>query len=202
MFKYKFYILVFALTAALSVAAQHDNRAREILDKVASTYGESQGMKLEFKGTQIGTLWIKGEQFVLDCGGVKSWFDGQTQWSYVTENEEVNVSTPTQEEIQVINPYVLVSMYRHGFKYRYEGLKMRNGKRGTEIALIPEKQQDIRKILLAIGENNIPFYIGIDMQNGHYEEFILTNQENLTLDDEFFRFNEREYPDAEVIDLR
>ena len=202
MMKNKLSIILLALTLALTVAAQHDSEAKDILDKVAATYNDCEGMKIEFKGTQRGTIWLKGEQFVLECGGVKSWFDGETQWSYLEDNEEVNVSSPTPEEIQAVNPYALVTMYRNGFNYRYEGLKMRNGKRGQEVALIPQKQTDIRKIILSVNENHIPFYIGIDMTNGHYEEFILSDFQKVSLTDSFFCFDEKKYPNVEVIDLR
>lgn len=202
MWKYKCYTLLLALTGALTVFAQQDEKAKSILDKVADTYQQSIGMRIDFKGTQQGTLWIKGEKFVLACGGIKSWFDGETQWSYVVDNEEVNISSPTPQEIQSVNPYALATMYRKGFNYRYQGLKTRNGKSGSEIALIPTNKQDIRMFLLLIGHENIPVYIGIDMTNGHYEEFIVTKHQTETLPDDFFRFDEKLYPDAEIIDLR
>lgn len=202
MLRHKFYILLIALLSSLTVAAQHDVAARNVLDKVSASYNECKGMKIAFKGTQIGTLWLKGDCFVLDCGGVKSWFDGKTQWSYVSGNEEVNISSPTPEEIQAVNPYALITMYRKGFSYLYMGMKSRNGKRGHEISLIPDNQQDIRMITLSVGEDNIPFYIGVDMRNGHYEEFVLTGYEKIDLVDEFFHFKSEEYPNAEVIDLR
>lgn len=202
MLKHKPFLILLFLVMTISVAAQQDNKAKSILDKVAATYDNSKGMKIEFKGTQKGTLWLKGNRFVLECGGVKSWFDGETQWSYVEENEEVNISSPTPEEIQVVNPYALVTMYRTGFNYRYEGAKIRNDKRGEEVALIPQKQTDIRMIILSVNEANIPFYIGVDMKNGHYEEFVLSSFHDIPLDDTFFRFNGKSYPNAEVIDLR
>ena len=200
--KHKLYILLFALSIVLTVEAQHDGKAKQVLDNVASTYAQCNGMKIEFKGTQKGTLWLNGDRFVLDCGGVKSWFDGETQWSYVAGNEEVSVSSPTPEEIQVVNPYSLITMYQNGFNYRYEGLKLRDNKRGEEITLIPQKRKDIRMISVCVDEKNIPFYIGVDMNNGHYEEFILSRFDKTPLPDDFFRFNIKEYPNVEVIDLR
>lgn len=202
MFKYKIFLIIIALSYSISGMGQHDPKAKEILDKVASTYTSSKGMLIQFKGTQVGTLWIKDERFVLDCGGVKSWFDGQTQWSYVKDNEEVTITTPTPEEIQVVNPYVLITMYQKGFNYRFGGKKTIRGIQGDEISLIPDNQQDIRKIILLIGKNFVPTYIGVDMQNGHYEEFIISNVENTELQDTFFQFEEKKYPEAEIIDLR
>lgn len=186
----------------IGLSAQQEKEAKEILDKVSTTYNQVKGMKISFKGTQTGTLWIKSNCFVLDCGGIKSWFDGTTQWSYIADSEEVNISSPTPEEIQAVNPYTLVNMYKKGFNYSYLGYKTRNGKKGQEVVLFPLHNQDIRKIILDIDSNNLPFYIGIDMQNGHYEEFIVTSNEKMALDISFFQFNQKLYPNAEIIDLR
>ena len=202
MIKHKLYVILIDLAGFLTVSAQQDDKAREILDKVASTYKESKGMKITFKGTQKGTLWVKNNSFVLDCGGVKSWFDGETQWSYVKENDEVNISSPTPEELETVNPYALVTMYRKGYNFRYDGYKLRMGKPGQEISLFAKGQGEVQRIVLNIDENCIPAYIGIDMKNGHYEELVSETFEKVTLSDEFFRFDSKQYPTAEVIDLR
>ena len=202
MLKYRFFLILLTLMMTFTVSGQQDTKARDILDKVAQNYNQSNGVKISFKGTQQGTLWVKREKFVLDCGGVKSWFDGKTQWSYIKENEEVNISSPSQEEIQAINPIILVTMYQHGFNYHYKGQKMHGGKRCNEITLQPINQQDIRMFLLSVSENNIPLYIGIDLVNGHYEEFVIQTFEEKSLKDDFFQFDTNSFPDVEVIDLR
>ena len=68
------------------------------------------GIRATFGGTGNGTLLLKGNQFYLNSGGIQSWFDGKTQWSYLESSEEVNVSNPTPEELQTINPYALLSI--------------------------------------------------------------------------------------------
>ena len=61
---------------------------------------------------------LKGNRFYLNSGGIQSWFDGTTQWSYLESSEEVNVSNPTPEELQTINPYALLSIYKSGYNYK------------------------------------------------------------------------------------
>ena len=202
MLKHRFYIFFAAVMMVLTVSGQQDSKAREILDNVSQNYSQSDGLQISFKGTQQGTLWVKGEKFVLECGGVKSWFDGKTQWSYVPENKEVNISSPTPEEIQSVNPYILVTMYRNGFNYQFKGQSSRGGKTGNEIILKPTSRLDIHNFILLVSDDNIPLYIGVDMVNGHYEEFVVKSFKEKSLSDDFFQFDMDSYPDAEVIDLR
>ena len=44
------------------------------------------------------------------------WFDGKTQWTYVKQNGEVNISNPTAAELQAINPYNFINLYKKGYK--------------------------------------------------------------------------------------
>ena len=104
----KIYLLVLAFCLSTGVFAQKDKQAREVLDKTAAAMKNAGGIRAVFGGTSNGTLLLKGEQFYLNSGGVQSWFDGKTQWSYLESSGEVNISSPTPEELQGINPYSLL----------------------------------------------------------------------------------------------
>lgn len=197
------YLLALALFFSTSLLAQKDKQAREILDKTASALQQAGGIRATFKGTGNGTLLLKGDQFYLNSGGIQSWFDGTTQWSYLESSEEVNVSTPTPEELQTINPYALLSIYKHGYNYKYIGVKKRNGKQGFEVMLIPEKKQDITSITLFVSNTYQPLYIKVEQNNKPASEIIVTSyQTNQPLDNATFKFDKKKFPDAEVIDLR
>lgn len=197
------YLLALALFFSTSLLAQKDKQAREILDKTASALQQAGGIRATFKGTGNGTLLLKGDQFYLNSGGIQSWFDGTTQWSYLESSEEVNVSTPTPEELQTINPYALLSIYKHGYNYKYIGVKKRNGKQGFEVMLIPEKKQDITSITLFVSNTYQPLYIKVEQNNKPASEIIVTSyQTNQPLDNVTFKFDKKKFPDAEVIDLR
>ena len=191
----KIFLLVLLMGVALCQAvAQQDAKAESILSKMADSYRKAGGISLTFGGTQQGKLLLKG---------IKTWFDGKTQWSYVEQNEEVNVSSPTPEEIQSVNPYALLTAYKKGFNYRYVGEKTRQGKRGHEIILTPKTSQDIKSITLNVKENSSPVYIAIQLQNGEKQEFQISSyRTGVNLPDAVFRFDKSKYPGAEIIDLR
>lgn len=197
-------ILIAALAWAWTAAfAQRDAKAREVLDRTAEAYSRAGAVSIRFDGTQSGVLNVKGNKFYLRCGGIETWFDGRTQWSYVEQNEEVNVSEPAPEEVQSVNPYALVTMYREGFNYEYAGKTVRNGKQGQEVRLTPETEQELKSVTLCVDAGARPIYIGIELRNGTRQEFLvrsyLTRQ---NLPDSAFRFDKAKYPRAEVIDLR
>lgn len=199
----RIYTLFFLLMLTLSLSAQQDTKAKDILDKTVEKYNQSKGISVIFGGSQSGKLLLKGEKFQLTTQDVTTWFDGQTQWSYLKQNEEVNISTPTPEELRAINPYAWLSLYKQGFNYRYSGVKTREGKQGHEIVLTPQTKQDIQSITLLIGSDYEPIYIGILPTEGQMQEFIVHNyRTQLNLNDNAFRFDKNKYPNAEIIDMR
>ena len=111
--KYIFSVLI-ALLSLPVIAQQQQSQAKAVLDKTAEAFRKAGGVKADFiiksvtnglvEGSESGTIQLKGEKFVLKASEVITWFDGKTQWSYVVRNDEVNVSNPTQEELQQINP--------------------------------------------------------------------------------------------------
>lgn len=195
-------LLILMIILPLQAFAQKDARAREVLEGMTAAYTKAEGTEIRFGGTMEGTLALKGEMFVLDCAGIKSWFDGKTLWSYVEDSGEVNVSTPTPEEVQAINPYTMLGMYRNGFDYRYAGTKNRNGRSCKEVVLTPETEQDIKSITVGINDSMEPVYINIETSNGERQNIEIKKYTVRKLEDGFFRFNPKDYPGVEVIDLR
>ena len=188
------YLLVLILFLSVSLSAQKDKQAREILDKTANALQQAGGIRATFGGTGNGTLLLKGNRFYLNSGGIQSWFDGTTQWSYLESSEEVNVSNPTPEELQTINPYALLSIYKSGYNYKYTGI---------EVILTPENKQDITSITLFVSQTYQPLYIKVEQSNKSANEIIVTSyQTNQPLDNATFKFDKKKFPNAEVIDLR
>lgn len=194
---------IILLLVPLCIFAQKDTKARQILDRTASALQQADGIRATFEGSNNGTLLMKGEKFFLDCAGISSWFDGKTQWSYVSDNEEVTVSIPTPEELQGINPYALIQSYKNGYNYQYKGKHTQNGIIGHEVKLIPEHEQSLKSITLFVTEKYLPTYIKVEQDNGMADEIIITScQTNQKLNDNVFVFDKKKYPNAEIIDMR
>ena len=98
--KYIFSVLI-ALLSLPVIAQQQQSQAKVILDKTAEAFRKAGGVKVDFtvkavtnglvEGVENGTIQLKGEKFVLKTSDIITWFDGKTQWSYMTKNDEVNV---------------------------------------------------------------------------------------------------------------
>lgn len=194
--------IVFALLiACISTVAQP---ARAILDKVAATVSNKGGVTAKFTisssqyGNTSGTIAIKGSKFRTTTPGATVWFDGKTQWTYMKSNNEVNVNTPTEGELQAINPYNFINMYRSGFSYKMQT------KGGNHIIHLTatSKQRQIQEMYITVSKSTyIPSKIRM-RQGSRWSDISISNFKKVSLNDATFKFNPKDYPSAEIIDLR
>ena len=185
------------------LGAQTDRKAEEVLDKALSELSKTSGIRADFAGTEQGFLLLKGEKFYLNSGGIQSWYDGKTQWSYVADTEEVNISHPTREELKAINPYLILMRYKTDFDYNYKGTQTRNGVKGHEIVLTPKHSGNREVIRVFISHSHQPLAIKVEQDGRTMSEInVIKYQTNQKLEDGMFRFNKSLYPNAEIIDLR
>ena len=205
-----------ALCLSLIPAKAHQTPdARKILDETASLFTSKGGVKATFKadnftegnlqGSATGTMCIQGNKFQMTTPDMITWYNGETQWIYLMRNEEVNVSTPSGDELQLTNPAVLLRQYKKGFAVQYKGTSTtRQAKSAYDITLTPKKKSDIQQVDLQIEKvSHIPAAITITDKNGATVSIHISKWETgKNQADSFFSFNESDYPDAEVIDLR
>ena len=211
-------LLMFALWATLAPlsAGAQTKEARALLDKTAEAFRKAGGVEIAFgmkaytdgkpEGESAGVIRLKGEKFRLEVPGNLTWFDGETQWTYVEENEEVNVSTPTDEELRSINPYTFIYMYREGFDCRLGEKKAQGGRIAQEVVLTAtDPKQDLASVTLLIEAGTYrPLSIRLEQRGTKTvsEITVTAYRTGQRYADKDFTFNPSDYPDAEVIDLR
>ncbi|MBQ7421663.1 MAG: hypothetical protein IJV27_05960 [Prevotella sp.] len=186
--------------SALSISAQ---TAKQILDKTASIVGRTGGASGNFRmtsptyGSTSGIIAIKGKKFYANTAEAKVWFDGKTQWAYLKSTDEVSISTPTQAEQMAMNPYTFINIYKTGFK-----MNMKTISGNYEIHLIAQnKKRTIQEMYITIGKDYLPKSVkmrqGTSWTNIFISKFLAKDQ-----NDSIFKFNSKDCPNAEIIDLR
>ena len=164
-------ISIWIALLTLPVFAQKQAQAKLMLDKTAAAFEKAGGVQADFTveafnkggslGKAIGNIKLKGEKFVLKTDDGITWFDGKTQWSYLRSSDEVNISNPTGTELQGLNPYALLQIYRHGFDYKIGSLKNFGGKPVYEVVLTAtDKKRDLSRIVLYVSKETYqPLFI-------------------------------------------
>ena len=191
------------ITVLLSLGA-HAESAKSILDKAAATVSNPSGVQANFEmhskqfGNTSGSIAIKGKKFHASTPQAIIWFDGKTQWTYMKQNDEVNVSNPSEADLQAINPYNFINIYKKGFK-----LSSKKVNNSYEVHLkATDKKRRIQEMYIIVDQNSYrPTHVKM-LQNGKWSVLLISGLKATNLSDGLFQFNAKDFPQAEIIDLR
>ena len=192
-------IILILLAIVLGIQAQN---ARTILDRTANVVGNKSGATANFTmsgkyGNSSGTIAIKGNMFSATTPQAIIWYDGKTQWVYNRQTDEVNVSTPTEAQQQSMNPYKFITIYKNGFTL---SSKTVGGK--YQVHMVAQNQaRTIKELYVLINKSYQPTQVKMRTDKG-WTTINITNFRAKSLADSSFKFNAKDYPTAEVIDLR
>lgn len=176
--------------------------AKAVLDKTAATVSNKGGAQAGFSinGQSMnasGTIAIKGKKFHATTPQATIWFDGKTQWTYMKKNDEVNVANPTESQLAAINPYHFIYLYKNGYN---SSMEKKGGNFVVTLKATGKKQ--IQEMVLTIGQKSyVPSQIRYKTAKG-WTTIDIRNFKAANLSDSMFRFNSKDFPKAEIIDLR
>ena len=196
----KYLLLFVAIFMANSIFAQNANQAKACMDKAAANISNLGGFTACFAlsrpgavGRTAGTISVKGVKFVATTPQTTVWFNGTTQWSYMKSTDEVNISTPTEAQRLSMNPYALMTLYRQGYN-----LSMTN-EGGSYVVTNPKR--NIPEAYVTVNKAYQLQKIKIKQAN-KWTTITVSGIQRKNLSDNIFTFNKKNYPSAEVIDLR
>jgi len=195
--------ICFLITTALLCTLTYAQTAKSVLDKAAANITVKSGVQANFKmtgsmGNTSGTLVVKGKKFHATTPQAIVWFDGKTQWTYMKNNDEVNVTTPTEAQLQAINPYNFINLYKNG----YDCTLNKAGKDYIVHLTASSKDKKIREMFITINKTSYqPTQVKL-LQGTKWTIFDITDLKKRNILDSQFRFNAKDFPQAEVIDLR
>lgn len=198
-------VFVFSLMfGLLAVTAAQAQSAKQVLDKCAARVSSRDGVKADFTmtsaqyGNASGMIAVKGKMFHATTPMATLWFDGKTLWTYMSKNEEVNVTNPSEAQLQVLNPYNFVNMYKKGYDYTMT----QSGASFTVHLTATDQSRRVKEMFITIDKNSYnPTEVKL-LQKQKWTTFVISNLTTTKIADAEFRFNSKDFPTAEVIDLR
>lgn len=206
----KILFLTLLLAGTLTAQAQ---TARNVMDRVAAKLQKAGGMQATFEtttfkgtaeqGTTRGTIQVQGQKFRVASQGADVWFDGKTQWSLLAGSDEVNVTTPTRAEVQQMNPYHFINLYKQGY-----GLSLSTttylGKTVRKVDMTAtSRAADIQKMTILIDQNDTPVNVRLKDKKGNWMRFRISSlKTGQKFSADTFQYKPSDHPGIEVIDLR
>lgn len=149
-----------------------------------------------------GTFTLKANKFVLEMDELKAWFDGKTQWAYLTESNEVTITEPTEVELAQTNPLAILSAYKSKCLIKFSKTT------STQYYLIDmlprDKKSDFTKIEVQVAKSSGNL-VSIKMtgKNGQTTLLSLSNyRKGVKVTDDMFVFNKARFKGVSVNDLR
>jgi len=120
----------FILLLAIKAPGQNDNAAVKILDKFSAGALGAPSVSMKFdlikidqmentKDTLKGSIILSKDKYRLDLKDNITWFNGETNWSYLTAEKEVTITKADKKDNSFQNrPSAIFSMYKKGYKCR------------------------------------------------------------------------------------
>ena len=196
-------MILLAFMAVLSLGA-FAQTAQQVLDKTAKVIGNKSGASANFSmsspkyGSASGTIAIKGNKFNARTAQATVWYDGKTQWTYMKKTNEVNVSNPTQAQQMSMNPYTFIHIYKTGYKSTLKTVGS-----NYQVHLVANNQKrSVAEMYITINKStHVPSQIKM-RQGSTWSTINISGFKAKNISNSAFTFNSKEFPGAEVIDLR
>jgi len=198
--------IIITLVTCLATLAVLAQTPTSILDKCVAAINTAGGVTADYsiitnQGTSKGTIAMQGNKFRVISPEAKCWYDGKTQWSWSPVTDEVNITSPTAEELQLTNPIAAVQHFKTAFNMKKAKAKTANT---LAIKLTPKKKDNIKTLWLYFDENTSLLRTArFEMSDKSVYTIRITNYKHKSLPASTFTFNKSQVPTGtQVVDLR
>lgn len=197
-------VLVLSFMSANSVMAEET--ATTIMQRCADKFRKAPALDAQFAIADTsrpisGTLSLSRSRFRMKTPLISIWYDGKTQWTYIDENKEVNITEPTKEELMESNPFEVIANFNSHYKCR----KLKSAPGTDIIELMPKSAgQAVSLAKITIDrKTGWPTAINITFSNGNSTSVSIVKINVLkSLPASTFTFDKKAYPVSEIVDLR
>lgn len=201
------------LLLLLPLVPMQAQTARSVMDRAAAKLQKAGGMQATFEstafrgtreqGTTRGTIQVQGQKFRVASEGGDIWFDGKTQWALLAGSDEVNITTPTRADVQQLNPYHFINLYKQGYNLQLSSASYQ-GKSVKKVDMTAtSRNAGIQKMTILLDQNDTPVNVRLKDSKGNWMRFRITGlKTGQKYSADTFQYKESDHPGVEVIDLR
>jgi len=180
------------------------DKATTILDKASANFKSAGNVRIGFSmdvdgRSTTGYINVSGKKFFCDLAGACVWFDGTTMWHMIKSNEEVNVTTPSAKQVERMNPYSFLTIYKKGYKCKMG----KSTNKYYEVVLTGKGNTTYNSIVVRFDKISYePLYTKMVTKKNTMEITVNSYLTHQNFDAVSFRFNPKEFPKVEIVDLR
>ena len=210
-------IIILMLISIYGFAQENNTAAINLLDEVAAKMDKYSTLKIEFileidngqsgkTENHSGQAIYKNGLYKMDLMGQIIFSDGKTNWTYLKDAEEVNITSNSSKQELLVNPKNVLKNYKSEFKIKQISDKFEKNRALVEIDLYPKKIDDKKfsRLNLKVDKTQMQIYsikyVGKDGVN-----ILITITkfvENPQIADSEVKYSDNLFPEAEVIDMR
>lgn len=208
-------LLVGLLLTVFTTQAQQDPKAGKILDEMSAKYKALKAFKASFqqtlenpankiKETIEGDITVSGTRFHLKTKGQEVINDGKTMWTYMKNENEVNISDYEADEDE-LSPTSIFTLYQKGYKYVYVEQVTEGGVPCDVVELSPEdRTNSLIKVRIQVSKKDRSVMNWkMFKKNGNRYTFVIKNfVPNPPVTATAFTFDKAKYKGVKVVDLR
>lgn len=209
-------LLIVCAFSALPGYTQTDAAAKSLLDKIGQTYKAYKTIQADFSltikqpqqavHTESGVMVMnqRAGKYRITMGDQDIISDGKTQWMVLKDVGEVQV-TEVAPATDAISPTNIFSFYQEGYKYVSASDERVDDKRLAVVELTPEDTHTpYFKIKLRVDEKTYQIHdvTVFDKSGNQFVYTIKNTKANPQFADNRFVFQQADYPNMEIVDLR
>lgn len=199
-------VAALVVAVCLAFAAYAAEPAKTTVTKCSAALKAAPSLTATFlldsdNGQIPGSLTMSGRCFKLITDRLSIWYDGKTQWTYVPENEEVNITEPTADELLETNPVEIINASMS--KYLARVVRTEGSVRTIELKPLKPGSSIVSAELSIDTARNLPTRVVAVFTNGSR---LIANIANVKIGKAIprsaFVYDTKLHPSAETVDLR
>lgn len=191
-------LLLFPGRAAAAESAEH------ILARCAKAINTAPSISLKFtlefdKHILPCDLIMSKNKYRLSSKEMQVWYDGATQWTYLTANKQLSITEPTIDELLESNPFAIINNYSKAYTCR----KLNGSEQRIELKA-KSKATGIQNAIVTVNpKTNLPTKVVVTLSNGtSMTASAATTTVGKLPPSSTFIYNKDKFPAKEIVDLR